>query len=292
MSENFYEYAEILDRNDRSINEPIQMFRISSGKYDFVTQILVNEPNNFLSRIPISPSRQIKGFKHRFVINKLKESEKLSEIEKNNIEDGFCYTLAMDWLFQKEQAELHYLPPKISKEDAESLWNNNGSENYYVPLAKRFTEYIECTSKYKNEIVSFKGVDDYEYEDFEPIILFDIDDHFSSLYYLSKFNSCSLLIGVDTISSIININNNINKALFRLIMHIDEKITKHTVAMQKVITADGQELYHFFDPNFGVYEIQNKIIKKIYSPLDFFNHLLGKYKYKQRIYVGGYVSLS
>ena len=291
MSENFYEYAEILDRNDRSIRELMQIFRISRGKYDFVTQFL-DEPEKICSGIPINAISPIKIFWHQFVINKLKESNKLSIKEKDDIKDGFCYTLAMDWLFQKEQAELHYLPPKISKEDVESLWNNNGSENYYIPLAKRFTEYIDCTSKYKNEIVSFKGVDDYEYEDFEPIILFDIDDHFSSLYYLSKFNSCSLLIGVDTISSIININNNINKALFRLIMHIDKQIIKHTVAMQKVITADGQELYHFFDPNFGVYEIQNKIIEKIYSPLDFFFFLLGKYKYKQRIYVGGYISLS
>ena len=89
----------------------------------------------------------------QFVINKLKESNKLSIEEKDNIKDGFCYTLAMDWLFQKEQAELHYLPPigytsKISKGYVKSLWNNNGSENYYVPLAKRFSEYINYTLNY------------------------------------------------------------------------------------------------------------------------------------------------
>lgn len=38
MSENFYEYAEILDRNDRSIRELMQIFRISRGKYDLSGQ--------------------------------------------------------------------------------------------------------------------------------------------------------------------------------------------------------------------------------------------------------------
>lgn len=244
------------------------------------------------SGIDIDGGTQKKIFWHQFVIGKLQGSEKLSKDEKDMTLGGFCYTLAMDWLFQRKVAEQHYLPNPLPTGLEESLWNNYKSENYYVPLAKRFYEYTEYTSNYKNKTVKLKGEADYQYEDFEPIILFDIDDHFSSLYYLSKFNSCSLLIGVDTISSIINIDNNINKALFRLIMHIGKQITKHTVAMQKVIMADGQELYYFFDPNFGVYEIQNKIINGLYSPLVFFKNLLGKYKSRKYIYVGGYVSLS
>lgn len=247
--------------------------------------------------IDIDGGTQKKYFWHIFVINKLKESKKLSMEEKDNIKDGFCYTLAMDWLFQKQQAELHYLPPigytsKISKGYVKSLWNNNGSENYYVPLAKRFSEYINYTLNYKNKTVKLKGEAGYQYVDFEPTILFDIDDHFSSLYYLSKFNSCSLLIGVDTISSIIHIDNNINKALFRLIMHKDKQIIKHTVAMQKVIMADGQELYHFFDPNFGVYEVCKEIKDNSYSPFVFLENLLNTYKIKKNVvYIGGYVSL-
>lgn len=292
MSENFYDYDEILDRNDRSIKELMQMFRISRGKYDFITQTLVNEPKDILSGISISPAKQIKVFVHQFVINKLSKSENLSEIEKNNIKDGFCYTLSMDWLFQKEQAELHYLPLKISQDEVENLWNKNGSENYYVPLAKRFLEYIQYTLNCQNKKVTLKGVYGYEYEDFDQTILFEMDKYFACIYNRVPFSCGKLLLSLDNITSIININKNINKALFRLIMHNGEKITRHTVAMQKVITADGQELYHFFDPNFGVYEIQNKIIDGLYSPLDFFNHLLGKYKFIKYIYAGGYVSFS
>ena len=96
MSENFYDYDKILDRNDRSIKELMQMFRVSRGKYDFVTQFLINEPEKICSGIPINAISPIKIFWHQFVINKLKKSEKLSEIEKNNIKKGFCYTLAMD----------------------------------------------------------------------------------------------------------------------------------------------------------------------------------------------------
>ena len=100
------------------------------------------------------------------------------------------------------------------------------------------------------------------------------------------------MIGVDTISSIIHIDNNINKALFRLIMHIDKQIIKHTVAMQKVIMADGQELYHFFDPNFGVYEVCKEIKDNSYSPFVFLKNLLNTYKIKKNVvYIGGYVSL-
>lgn len=257
---------------------------------NFFTQTLINDQNEIRAGIKINKISPLKIFWHQFVIDKLQESNNLFKDEKKNIKNGFCYTLALDWLFRKNMAEFYYLPPLLRDGEELVLWNTNNNEIYYVPLARNFSNYIKYTLCFEKQTIRLSGVYGSQYSDFAPQQLFQIDTFFASMYRIHPFSSGSLLLSSEDIIEFININNNINKALFRLIMHHNKEIVRHTVAMQNFTTSNGQQVYHFFDPNFGVYEIQKINTGKIYSPLDFFDKLLGKYKLKNRIFLGGYVS--
>lgn len=129
MSENFYEYAEILDRNDRSIRELMQIFRISRGKYDLSGQYKKILDDLYTNAVVI-------------LDKKIQAGETLDDLEKqvydnckkelgNKNVDGLIRLIG--WgvignLLSAYEVIYHMLPTGKADAEAQKLLSKKGSE--------------------------------------------------------------------------------------------------------------------------------------------------------------------
>lgn len=129
MSENYYEYAEILDSNDRSIRELIQLFRISRGKYDLSGQYKKILDDLYTNVITI-------------LDKKIQAGETLNDLEKQVYDNckkelsnknlgGFIRLIG--WgiignLLSAYEVIYHILPTGKADDEAQKLLSKKGSE--------------------------------------------------------------------------------------------------------------------------------------------------------------------
>lgn len=236
---------------------------------------------------------ELRLFAHKLIIKKLTERKFITPEIAEEISEGFCYMLAIDWLFNHNMAEQYYFNPSDNREEAEASMTNEMLK-YFAVLAKRFLDYKKYVAGYKDRIISCHYGNDFVYTDLLPSDVFSIDNYFARQYYNVSFNRFETITQLNSFEDILRSQDkskpSIDLSLLRLTFKEEGGgIFRHTIAMQKVINQINGVRYVFFDPTLGVYRAKSYDTdcskEDGFEPALFFDSLIRKYQktYKRKL---------
>lgn len=189
------------------------------------------------------------------------------------IKNGMCYALVMDWFINMQNAESYYWEPgKAPKPHIDYIraTMDKARFDYYKQIANCHYQYcIGLKPYFDNNKISI----DIQLSDGtikkEDVLREDIVYQMSNVCAKNwrakwKFNAFGSFVypqQEDVKVFMIDLNKR-HKRPYKMLIHMflhscepnsNEKLFRHSIGIQKLISSDGMVLFRFFDPSIGVY---------------------------------------